>query len=474
VDEGAVILDEKTQSENELGVGMMKKETESGQAIVLLVFAVLGLIGFTALAIDGGMVFSDRRHAQSASDAASLAAGGFAALALENYHIERSNFNCSDPELNPLNTNSNSLVNKSINIGLSRAYSNDYTSDQVSLTVVCEDNGPVYDEKYLDFTTVIIKQTQTSLIHFVYDGPAVNQVEATVRVRPRSPGALGNAIVALNDADCSGNQNGVILGGSSGTYVTGGGIFSNGCLKCNGSGTAHQVIVEPYPNGIFYVGNAEQCSPGELSPDAVDVNNTLEEETFDIGEPTCPAAHYSMNDFTADENGIKTLEPGTYTKIDDGGEDKIFFKEGLYCVTGKPNAIKISTAYFLGYGVTFFVTQGGVQITGTGDEEQPSRLMACPQDAVCGDAIPGTLLYLAHENESTIKLTGNSDTEFSGTVYAPDGNIVATGTGDSETPTNFGTQLIANNVEVAGNAIIDINFMDDDVNEIPAWIDLLE
>ena len=30
---------------------MMNKKTESGQAIVLLVFAVVGLIGFTALAI---------------------------------------------------------------------------------------------------------------------------------------------------------------------------------------------------------------------------------------------------------------------------------------------------------------------------------------------------------------------------------------------------------------------------------------
>jgi len=49
-----------------------KYSSERGQVLVLLVLALVGLLGFTALAIDGGMVYSDRRTAQNAADASAL------------------------------------------------------------------------------------------------------------------------------------------------------------------------------------------------------------------------------------------------------------------------------------------------------------------------------------------------------------------------------------------------------------------
>ncbi len=46
--------------------------SESGQTLVIIAFAAVVLFGFVALAIDGSMVFSDRRHAQNAADTAAL------------------------------------------------------------------------------------------------------------------------------------------------------------------------------------------------------------------------------------------------------------------------------------------------------------------------------------------------------------------------------------------------------------------
>src|SRR5215212_2810082 len=46
---------------------------ERGQALILIALAAIGLFGVTGLAIDGSARFSDRRHAQNAADAASLA-----------------------------------------------------------------------------------------------------------------------------------------------------------------------------------------------------------------------------------------------------------------------------------------------------------------------------------------------------------------------------------------------------------------
>jgi uncharacterized membrane protein len=50
------------------------KSTEKGQALVLIVLAIVGLLGFAALALDGGMLLSERRRAQNAADAGVLAA----------------------------------------------------------------------------------------------------------------------------------------------------------------------------------------------------------------------------------------------------------------------------------------------------------------------------------------------------------------------------------------------------------------
>jgi uncharacterized membrane protein len=63
------------------------KKTENGQALVLIALAFVAMLGFVALAIDGGMIYSDRRFAQNGADAASLAGGGKAALSLENAYI---------------------------------------------------------------------------------------------------------------------------------------------------------------------------------------------------------------------------------------------------------------------------------------------------------------------------------------------------------------------------------------------------
>src|SRR5689334_25165610 len=53
---------------------MKPRSQERGQALIMVALAVVGLFGFSALAIDGSRVFSDRRHAQNAADTAALAA----------------------------------------------------------------------------------------------------------------------------------------------------------------------------------------------------------------------------------------------------------------------------------------------------------------------------------------------------------------------------------------------------------------
>ena len=53
---------------------MKKINSQRGQALILIALAVVGLVGFTALTIDGGLVLSDRRNAQNTADTSVLAA----------------------------------------------------------------------------------------------------------------------------------------------------------------------------------------------------------------------------------------------------------------------------------------------------------------------------------------------------------------------------------------------------------------
>ncbi len=424
-----------------------KTYPENGQAIILLALGAVVMLGFAALSIDGGMVYANQRHAQNAADSASLAGALGASRAMESNQIYYSNFDCS-----AITT----VTNVAKNDAIARASSNDYTIDMdisdkngVETTCVDDEDKGAYIDKYIDIHTVITRNTDTSLIHFVYNGPVVGTVEAITRVRPRTPLAFGNAIVALNEAGCSGNQNGVIAGGSSGTFVHGGGVFSNGCLKCNGSGDL--MDVDP-PYGIGYAGTTN-CGSDNLDPDAAQVPSILPQSSVSVETPDCSGLpNRSM------PNGKDvTLEPGVYTEINDNGKDTVTLNPGLYCVTGSPKAVKVTSGWFYGDGITIYALNGSVQFSGGGDDEgNPSVLNAPDADPDPSPAIPGLLIYLAEGNTQEVHLTGNSEAEFEGVVYVPEGDITATGTGDLGAP--FNTQLIGQNVEIEGNAYIDINF----------------
>ena len=160
------------------------RPTERGQALVLIVLALVVLLGFTALAIDGSVVYSDRRYAQNAADAASLAGGGEAALYLENNGIRASNFSCPPEDI-------------SEDPAVIRAGSNDIAidkdiSDDNGVEAVCDfETIGNYQRDFLDVKVLITSDSQPVFAQFVYQGQLVNTVEAVTRVYPRSGLAFG-------------------------------------------------------------------------------------------------------------------------------------------------------------------------------------------------------------------------------------------------------------------------------------------
>ena len=444
---------------------MLRKRmsSESGQTVVLLALAFIALLGFTALAIDGGMVYANRRHMQNASDAASLAGGSAVAMYLENHYVVYSDWSCSDARVIRAQING---TNGGEITAIRSASVNDYSidadiSDLDGVDTDCQngyDNGS-WIERYIDVKTFITSDTPTAFAHFVYNGPLRNTVEAVTRVKPRIPLAFGNAIVALG-MDCQ--DAGIEFDGDSGVSVTGGGIYSNSCIDTRGG-----VGVAVY-GGHDITCRTADCyddhgGGGAVSPTPEEnMGRALPRESYSVPTPDCSSLPYHGN-----YNGDGTIEPGRYDRIRILNGDHNF-EPGLFCVE---NEVTITGGTVAGSNITLYLIGGDYTSNGNATisiTAPPVRNCGAPCETHNG--LPGVLIYLAEGNTGEAALLGNEDSNYLGLVYAPDGMVQAGGT--SSTMAAVHAQLIGHEVKIHGNTSVVINF-DDGLNyQIPASLGL--
>ncbi len=435
--------------------------SERGQAAVLLVLAMVVLLGFAALAVDGSMVYSDRRFAQDGADAASLAGGAAAGAAMELAGIDAGNWPCpyapstdtvyTDAIPSDLSTTARDAVIASTQRAADNAFiiDNDIT-DNHGVRIYCGQEM-VNDrlDRFVDVKVIITSHTQTAFAHFVFGGDMVNTVEAVTRVRPRHPFVYGNAIVALNPAGCQGQQNGVVAHGTDDTLVTGGGVFSNGCL--NGVGNV-QVNVAGGP-GVYWVTDNE-AQGGTYNPDPTQ-QQALDEAAYLLEqEPNCsdPAAHnMTALNFENQAKSVAGLSPG------------------LYCVTGN---VKFNAGDVVkGSQVTIFMMDGAVDINGGAEV----NLTAPPKDPDPYPALPGMLFYappcdvLSSCPATEWTINGNENSHLTGTILVPGAYVHYLGTGGTDA---YHSQLIAWDVEMGGTAALNVVYQDSEQAKLPTAMDL--
>ncbi len=285
---------------------------ERGQILVILVLALVGLLAFTSLAIDIGMVFSDRRYYQNVADAAALAAVEKASEAIRlNQYIEdgrivtgidSNGFDCGNSLINPNNPLSSTNPPWSDTVGWNppeflstdnphniarlftwidvldaahdRALTNNVVispndlSDQNGVVMRCVQEGTVdlsgetkIDNRYLEIRVMASGITSTSLAHFFFGGVMRNTVEAVVQIQSGSPIGFGDAILALNDTiDCQHTNIGSILFDGGPTVIAvGGSITSNRCMKTQAGNAYVRVLATP-PEG-------EEADPNSCTQD---------------------------------------------------------------------------------------------------------------------------------------------------------------------------------------------------------------
>ena len=397
------------------------RNSEKGQAIVYLVLGLVVFLGFVALAIDGGMAMSNRRHGQNAADASTLAGAAAAGLEYKNYQ----GYTCKQQwSCNVVPSAFPQAYRKAIDRAEANGFTikhHDESPNHNYVELSC--GGSTWYDGYIDVTVDITATSPSNFLQLVYPDALKYSVQSVSRMQPGGPLMYGNAIVALNPASCTG-QLGVSFHGTGDINVQGGGIFSNGCVRADGAAV---VSVVPDPNdpttipNIKIDGNDLKYDPTKdaLDPPPNDVTYQIPGYAYDVKPPVCP-----------------TDPSGWYT--DNNLPNNL---SGLYCISGD---LTFKHGPYVGTDVTIYIPDGKLTINGNEEVTLSAPAGNSHPDA----AIPGILFYLPTTNHNPVKLNGTSQVTITGVVFAPGSAITLTGTDDV---TSFSsTQFIGWDVEVGG------------------------
>ena len=436
-----------------------KDKRESGQVLVIIAIAMVGLAGFTALVVDGGMVYADRRHDQSTSDAASMAGAAAAAEVLDNAGVTKSTFDCSSSDvINAMNTGKAAVIAQATknNISLESDLSNEN-----GVAVTCVDSG---GEKHLEFEVMVTTEVEANFAQLVFGGDLTNTTDAISQIVPAVQGGgvpfEGASMVALNEEECKAFW----VTGSSDILADGIQVNSDGedgscdAVTKTGSGT-----VSGGAQGINMVGTSSDVGSGSLVEPVTEGAPYMPDPLTGLTPPSAacsgPATDFSHN------GGTYTIDPGHYSRIKITGNGSITLNPGVYCIESTHNNRgfqNTGTSTVSGDGVLIYLKRGVFDLAGSGGIN-----LTAPTDANCvGEACnyKGMLIWSASDNPSDdFVVNGGASNTFGGTVYIPHEECRLTGSGDQV----FDLQMICDTIKITGSDNITVGYDPNLVFEVP-------
>lgn len=428
---------------------------QAGQSYIIMAIMMIGLIGFSAMAIDGGMLLHEHRRSQNAADAAAMAAA---------YAKIRSQ---------PLGT-----------AALNSAAANEYGTtaqactpagfdcvEGVGTDVTIQVTNPPRTGPYAgdpDYIHVIIDtEIDSNFAHLIFGSRLSNRAEATTRVWPPENYAYGNAMHATTEHDCKG----IWFSGTGDTNISGGNVFSNSdadTVSCQsgvqGGGGAINVA---HPHAINVVGTFDEGGSGSVSPSP---NEGVGHDALRrMIIPDC--SHLPDNgSLKINGAGATTITPGRYSEITINNPGAIVNMDpGMYCVdghkgfTGTGGVVNGTDVMIVMMDGPFDL--GGSTVVNLSAEDTPNTLL----DAG-GYDWKGMLLFVHPSNPDDITINGDTGTNYTGTIFAPNSLITLNGNG---TTMGVNAQMIAYQIKVTGTADITIVYNEGDNYYLPHAIDLI-
>jgi len=443
-----------------------RKQKEQGQIIILLAVSIVVVIMVAALAVDGGMIYTERRFAQNAADSAAFAGGG----AIYNSGKLDEVLVCPA-------SSSDSLITTIVSQAKARAFANnvselelegyeinndDFVPDKnQGIWVVCNDEA---DPKTIDVIVRVTSQVSTAFAHLIYPGPLQTTNEAKVRVSQEGVFLTGDAIISLSKV-CNSNSNqnknngGIIFNNSNLVLnIDGGGVYSSSCINLTNLSNPELIDVEggfKYTNNII---NEDKWSQSLLNQ-FTKVNNPWNDSHLKKKSPKEECEQLkAANASEHKDDSSDTLVGGYYPDgIKVNGGKNLNLTEGLYCVDKEfdvqNGSVKgANVTIYLFESTTVNINGGTIQLVATTDK---SKLYY------------GILFYM--DGAVNTDWNGSNSSHISGVVYAPKRNIVYSGNSDNTLGTcpaitglncstiEFPTQIIGNQIVFKGNSTVNVN-----------------
>ncbi len=405
-----------------------KTRSERGQVLILLTVGVITLLGFTALAIDGGRVYSERRNIQGISDTSSMT--GALYIAQEEGAI------------------TSAVLDQAIAAALNRAERNGYSTPEVAVSIT-------QDGSYYYVETTIHTTVQPTIVRLVYDGPLSVAATSTARVEKVSVFAMGQALFSLNKSACES----IYFHGNAGVIIEKTGIFSNSncpdsAIHFQGSTTADITgsIIHVPGGGIEIQKPGDVNYGGQVQDDPVDFTKPNEPDCSDLDDKSVSGSSLSSGVYPT---GIKLSGNGSWT-----------MDAGLYCLDGD---FSVTNGELIGNGVTIFMRSGAFRINGGAVE------LTAPSSGewLDGSEKPwnGMLVFYAYSNDDILILNGNADSYFEGTFFNYSGECQLNGTGNTRA---YDAQFVCDTIDLIGNSDLNITYNPETKYPPPTVIDLVE
>lgn len=457
---------------------LIKRNTEQGQAIVIIALAIFALFGLVALALDGGQTFSDRRHAQSAVDAA-----GFAASLA--YHKDVGTAPLYKA-FDRLDSNGYKYVAADVVVipkGLS------YTDENNTMTVEATplnvpDCSGGYGVKYLVTLTTTVHTWFAPVIGIteLHNTVSSSSMACKITSETNPLATTKTSVMSCSTDGCNGaSDTNIFKDGSSTLKLFGGGLYNNSndpkCLNIkNGELTIYPF---DYPDHPLTVPPAVCANLMSVSPKlgtTIKVITYVEPCTaansvqYDKEPLECPAGPVESISKECDDldqyppveaddpvlvDG-DTASPGRYGDFPPNKVTKL--NPGLYCIKKSFGVNQGLT----GDGVTFYL-EPGVDLSWTGSD--PIHLYAATNSdpAITSStdtngAYYGLLIFSPDsETKQTLNMAGGPATYLQGTILASSALCAIAGNPDISEPPQC-VQFICDTWKNTGNNDLSIKY----------------
>lgn len=398
------------------------RPSEKGQAIIIIIFAIVGLIGMSALAIDGTNAYADSRRAETAASAAALTA----ALT----RIEGGDWRAA-----------------ALSTAAANGYNNDGETNMVELNTPPLSGPYVGNAEYIE--VIITSRLQTYFANVIGIPFITNVASAVSQSKPAVLGEMfpGYALVSLAPRSNCDTKKSFWIHSEATINLEGGGLFvnsnnSNCAFMSFGSGS---VRVRDDSSRITVVGGADIQKPQLITPFPIQTN-----APYIPYPPPYRMPQVGCGDTIAEVNELDgTMTAGNWDEDIFPPEGVTQLKGGVYCISG--DFILEGGQELSGSSVLILVEDGSVHINGNA-RVNLSALKGGPNE--------GLLIYMPIDNKNILAINGSNDSRYQGTIFAPGASIRINGL-DSGDGAAYHSQIIGYYIEIDGTDNIYIKYKDE-------------